>query len=151
MDSAQVPPEPARRLEEALSSMRWRVEGGRFTLLGFPEPPLTADLGALAPPAQLIVEADETTLLVPAEQAAEVLARHPQARTEEGLAWIRFEAAMGWEVVGFLALVSERLAAAGVPIGAVCGFSRDHLFIAEAHLEGARGVLADLFPEDRAG
>ena len=43
---------------------------------------------------------------------------------------------MGWELVGFLALVTGRLAAAGVPLGAVCGFQRDHLFVAERHPRG---------------
>ena len=66
---------------------------------------------------------------------------------ERGLVWIRFDAPMGWEVVGFLALVTGRLAEAGVPIGAVCSFSRDHLFVAESYLERTREVLGGLFPE----
>jgi hypothetical protein len=148
MDSSEVPREPAQGLDQALKTMRWRVEPGRFSLLGFAEPAVAADLTGLARPAQLILEEGETTLLVPSAQAAEVLARHPGAQVEQGLVWIRFEAAMGWEVVGFLALVSGRLAAAGIPIGAVCSYSRDHLFVAEAHLEAARAVLTELFPEE---
>ena len=54
---------------------------------------------------------------------------------------------MGWEVVGFLARVTGALAAAGVPLGAVCGFSRDHLFVAEAHLERALETLRGSFPQ----
>ena len=76
-----------------------------------------------------------------------LLARHPGAQVERGLVWIRFEAAMGWEVVGFLARVSGALSAAGVPIGAVCGYSRDSLFVAEAHLERTHEILLELFPE----
>ena len=59
---------------------------------------------------------------------------------------IRFRMAMDWELVGFLALVTGRLAEAGVPVGAVCGFSRDHLFVARPHLERAEDVLEALFP-----
>ena len=54
---------------------------------------------------------------------------------------------MNWDLVGFLALVAGKLAEAGVPIGAVCGFSRDHLFVAERFLERTRAVLTTLFPE----
>ena len=89
----------------------------------------------------------ETSLLVRAEHAADVEARHPDARCEKDLCWIRFETPMDWGLVGFLALVAGRLAEAGVPIGAVCGYSRDHLFVAEKHLAQTRSVLATLFPE----
>lgn len=139
--------EAARDLDEALASMRFVVEPGRFALLGFPEPPLAADYEALQPPAQLIREADETSLLVGDGELSAALARHPGAQVEAGLVWIRFEAAMGWEVVGFLARVSSALAEAGVPIGAVCGYSRDHIFVAEGYLERVRATLAELFPE----
>lgn len=142
-----VPPEPARALEDALSAMSFRVEPGRFVLAGFPEPPDPADLAMLGPPAQMIREADETSLLLAESGLPGLLARHPSARVERGLVWIRFDAPMGWEVVGFLALVTGRLASAGVPVGAVCGYSRDHLFVAESHLERTRAVLAGLFPE----
>lgn len=145
--SAQETRGAARTLEEALARMRFRVERGEFALLGFAEPPSAADLDALEPPAQLVVEAGETTLLVRAERLDGLLARHPHARVERELAWIRFEAAMGWEVVGFLARVCGALAAAGVPLGAVCGMSRDHLFVARAHLARAREVLARTMPE----
>lgn len=140
-------PEPAQDLDHAWAAMSWRFEPGRFALLGFQGPPTPEDLEALDPPAQLVLEDGETTLLLPAGRLSEVLARHPGSRVEEGLLWIRFEATMGWEVVGFLARVTGALAAAGVPLGAVCGFSRDHLFVAEAHRETARRVLDELFPK----
>ena len=59
--------------------------------------------------------------------------------------WVRFESAMDWEVVGFLARVTTALAEAGVPIGAVCGFSRDHLFVGARFEAVTRSVLAGLF------
>ncbi len=146
-----VPDPLIDRLDEALARMRFRVEPGRFVLLGFEEAPLAADLGVLEPPAQLVLEAGETSLLVREEFLAPLLARHPRARIERDLAWIRFEAPMGWELVGFLARVTGELARAGVPLGAVCGYSRDHLFVAGRHLAAARACLARMFPEDPAG
>ena len=76
----------------------------------------------------------------------ELRSRHPDAQVEGGLVWIRFRAAMGWEVVGFLAKVTGALADAGIPLGAVCGFSRDHLFVHERYLEKALVTLKVLFP-----
>ena len=149
-----VPAEPVRSLAEALSAMTFTVEPGRFGLVGFEEPPLPADLECLArPPAQVVRERDETTVLAPAEQAEAVLSRHPAARIERDLAWIRFDAPMAWDVVGFLAHVTGALARAGVPIGAVCGFRRDHLFVAGRHLETTVKTLERLLSngDPRAG
>jgi hypothetical protein len=145
----EFPNSPARDLEEALARMRFRLEGGRFWLLGFTEDPLPEDLAALTGSAagQLIREGGETTLLLCEQAARAAHGRHPGARVERDLVWIRFEAPMGWELVGFLARVTTHLAAAGVPLGAVCGYSRDHLFVAARHLERARAALAELFPE----
>ena len=139
--------------------MRWAIDEGPFCLVGLPgvgelaKGLEAADLAALAePPAQLVCEADETTLLVRESRLAGLLERHPDARVERGLFWVRFEMAMSWELVGFLARVCGALAAAGVPLGAVCGFSRDHLFIEHGHLAATRRVLDELFPgAGRAG
>ena len=139
--------DPARDLDEALARMRFVVEPGRFALVGFEGAADAVDLALLDPPAQLVRETDETSLLVGEAALPALLARRPAAQVERGLVWIRFEAAMGWEVVGFLARVTGALAAAGVPIGAVCGYSRDHLFVAESYLERVREVLLELFPE----
>ena len=142
-----MPQEPAKDLQDALARMRWRVEPGRFALLGFAEPPSAEDLASIGEgPGQIVREGGETTLLVPAERAAAALARHAGAALERDLCWIRFEVPMEWELVGFLALVTGRLAAEGVPLGAVCAYSRDHLFVAAPHLARAAAALERLFP-----
>ena len=135
-------------LDQALQAMRWEVLEGSFCLVGMEQSPAPEDLALIGEePAQLIREGGETTLLVRDEHARELLARHPGARALRDLCWIRFRLPMTWELVGFLALVTGRLAEAGVPLGAVCGFSRDHLFVARAHLQQALEVLDGLFPE----
>ncbi|MDP6539885.1 MAG: hypothetical protein QF903_06670 [Planctomycetota bacterium] len=143
---------PAADLEQALARMTFRVEPGRFSLVGFDGAPAAEDLAHLGDgPGQLVLEDGQTTLLVRAEEADAVLARRPGARVERGLCWIRFDAPMGWEVVGFLALVCARLAEAGIPLGCVCGFDRDHLFVAEGHRARAVEVLAGLFAQTDGG
>ncbi len=137
---------PAADLEEALARMTFRVDPGRYCLVGFEGAPVPEDLAHLAvAPGQLVREADVTTLLVRSEELDALLARRPGARVERDLCWIRFDAPMGWEVVGFLAAVCERLARAGIPLGCICGFDRDHLFVAEGHLARAVQVLGELF------
>ena len=149
-ETSQDAREARTDLERIRSVMRWEVLDLELALVGFDGPPEQADLALLGEePGQVIREGGETTLLVRAERVAEVLARHPLARVQRELAWIRFLAPMGWEVVGFLALVTEGLSRAGVPLGAVCGYSRDHLFIARPHLARASQVLSELFPVDR--
>jgi hypothetical protein len=130
--------------------MRVAVEPGRFALLGFPEPPGPADLAALAGagPAWCLREGGETSLLVAAEGLAAARARHPRAAVEAPLVWIRFELALAWDLVGFLARVTEALARAGVPIGAVSGHSRDSVFVHEAHVGRAKEALRALFSSE---
>ena len=132
--------------------MRWRVEPAPFALAGFAAPPTERDLACLAdPPAQVVREGGETTVLARLAFVEALLARHPGARCERPLAWIRFELPMAWELVGFLARVTGALAAAGVPLGAVCGYSRDHLFVPEAHLPAARAALTRQFGAESPG
>lgn len=134
-------------LEDAWRHMRWGVEPGRFVLGGFTGAPTAADFALLGEgPGQITREGGETSLLLSADSLPALRAAHPEIAIEGPLVWVRFEAPMGWEVVGFLARVTTALAAAGIPLGAVCGFSRDHLFVSEVHLDGTRAVLGELFP-----
>jgi len=129
--------------------MSWSLDPERFALVGFPEEPCDQDLELLTAegPCQLIREGGESTMLVKIGALAGVRARHQLARVQAPLVWIRFELGMDWELVGFLAHVSSALGARGVPLGAVCGYSRDHLFVAERFLSTTLEVLAELFPE----
>lgn len=127
--------------------MRWAIDEGPFWLVGFDEAPRAADLEALAkPPGQLVREVGETTLLVRAAAGESILERHPEARVERDLFWVRFESPMSWEVVGFLAHVTSELARRGIPLGAISGFSRDHLFIAGSYRVMVEQALSELFP-----
>lgn len=142
-------PQPAaEHLDEAWRRMSFEVLEGRFVLAGFEQAPRAADLEALGEgPGQLIREGGETSLLIAADGLQALRERHPNARLERDLVWIRFRAPMSWDVVGFLARVTSELAKAGVPLGAVCGFSRDHLFVHESFLEDTTSVLSALFEQ----
>ena len=139
---------PTRSLREALSRMTWRPEPGLFALVGFEGGPRVEDLALLGrAPSQVIREAEGTTLLIHEDAVDGVLSRHSGVKLERSLVWIRFSASMDWELVGFLAYVTKALADAGVPVGCVCSFDRDHLFVAEAYYKRTAEVLNALFPE----
>ncbi|HTE06117.1 MAG TPA: ACT domain-containing protein [Planctomycetota bacterium] len=71
-------------------------------------------------------------------------------RCERDWAAITLDADMAWDVSGVLAAVSGALAAAGIPIGAVTAFSRDHVLVPRARLPDALAALAGLCGEVRA-
>lgn len=128
--------------------MSFAVQGGRYALCGFAEAPVEGDWAALArPPCMFVRERGETTLLLFENEVAALLERHPSAKVKRGFVWIRFEAPMTFDVVGFLAHVTGELARAGIPLGVVCSFSRDHLFISERFLPKVKAILARSFPE----
>jgi hypothetical protein len=90
---------------------------------------------------QYILEPDILTLLIDQASWARLGPRYPEAKVEGPLAVFTFTLAMDWEVVGFLAAVTGLLARSGIPLGAVCGYYRDHLFIATAYADQAERIL----------
>ncbi|WP_375418872.1 ACT domain-containing protein [uncultured Hymenobacter sp.] len=51
------------------------------------------------------------------------------------------------EAVGFLARISTRLAAHGLPVNAVAGYYHDHLFVPTGRAEEALALLEELLKE----
>lgn len=92
-------------------------------------------------PFMLLRDTHETTLLV--EEDDWLTMRHAtrDARVERGFRLVTLDIELAWNVVGFLARVTEILAAAGVCVGALSAFSRDHLLIKQDDLATALRVL----------
>jgi hypothetical protein len=63
------------------------------------------------------------------------------ARVETGFRLVTLGVELGWDVVGFMALVTRILAEAGVPVGALSAFSRDHLLVKQEDLGRALRAL----------
>ena len=89
----------------------------------------------------LLSDAFEVTLLVEAEDWARMRHAVRDARVESGFRLVTLDVELGWDVVGFLARVTEILAAEGVPVGALAAFSRDHLLIKQDDLGRALRAL----------
>jgi hypothetical protein len=89
----------------------------------------------------LLQDPFEVTLLV--EESEWRAMRHAarDARVEAGFRLVTLGVELGWDVVGFLAHVTRILADAGVSVGALSAFSRDHLLIKQEDLGKALRVL----------
>jgi hypothetical protein len=85
----------------------------------------------------------EVTLLV--EESDWRAMRHAarDAKFEADFRLVTLDVELGWDVVGFLAHVTKILAEAGVPVGALSAFSRDHLLIKQVDLGKALRVLGE--------
>lgn len=83
----------------------------------------------------------EVTLLL--EESDWRAMRHAarEARVEANYRLVTLDIELPWDVVGFLARVTEILAAAGVSVGALTAFSRDHLLIRQDDLPRALKAL----------
>ncbi|HYX42304.1 MAG TPA: ACT domain-containing protein [Pyrinomonadaceae bacterium] len=104
------------------------------------QPELSPRAGA---PFMLLRDKYEVTLLL--EEADWQTMRHAvrDARVETGFRLITLDIELGWQTVGYLALVTELLARAGISVGALSAFSRDHLLIKQDDLGAALRVLGE--------
>lgn len=80
----------------------------------------------------------ETTVLCTETALA---ALEPPLASEPGWRRITFPGPLPWQLVGFLADVAGRLAAARIPLAAMAGFTTDHILVRDAHAELAMSVL----------
>jgi hypothetical protein len=95
-----------------------------------------------APFIQLIAEPDVLTLLLPQSDWRVLKPAFPHARVQTPFRVISFDLDLPDDLVGFLAVASRALAEAGVPILAICGYSKDHILVREEHLDRALAALA---------
>ena len=132
-------------IEEILAHTELIIRPGEFVLVGL-EPDervrLESDLTSIKSDFfQYIIEPDVLTLLLDSNDWAHLSYHYPQANVEGPFRIFTFSVAMDWEVVGFLATVTGLLAQAGISLGAVCGYYRDHVFISVEHAARAEEVL----------
>lgn len=150
---SEEPVAVVKELAEAMVRMHFKVLPGRFTLLALPKEALQEACALVgrngSSLGQVIVEEDVVTVLLPEAEAATLVKSYPNARAEEGMRLITFTVPMDWSVVGFLSRVAGILSRNGIPIGAVCGFYRDHLVVPEKYLAKAKAALDDEIPEEK--
>ena len=136
-------------VEDLLRAARVHVSPETFYLIGLRhedwrrllENPELSPRGAA--PFMVLKDEHEVTLLL--DEVDWRTARHAarDARVEGGFRLLTFDIELDWNVVGFLARVTEILSEANVSVGALSAFSRDHLLIKQDDLGTALRVLGE--------
>jgi hypothetical protein len=92
-------------------------------------------------PFMLLRDEHEVTLLLDETDWRTMRHAVRDARVETEFRLLTFDIELDWNVVGFLARVTEILSGAGISCGALSAFSRDHLLIKQDDLGNALRVL----------
>ena len=100
---------------------------------------------AMAGYTAFVADSAESTLVAP-DEAFEDL--DPPEAIERGWRRITFAGPLPWEMIGFLADVAGRLAAARIPFTSMSGFTTDHVLVRAAQAEVAVTVLRGEQPPD---
>jgi hypothetical protein len=85
----------------------------------------------------------EVTLLLEETDYQRIRHLVRDAKIERGFRLVTFDIELPWNVVGYLARVTEILAASGISVGALSSFSRDHLLVKQDDLGRALRVLSE--------
>ena len=145
LNSQFTTPMTDSRISILLRQARWQARPERFVLAALDpnERVVIARLiaGVTAPFMQLIAEPDLLTLVLPKSDWRSLKPAFPHARVQEPFRVISFDLDLPNDLVGFLAVASRALAEAGVPILAICGYTKDHILVREEHLERALVAL----------
>jgi hypothetical protein len=91
----------------------------------------------------LLRDGREVTLLLEEEDWRTMRHAARDARIEGGFRLLTLDVELDWNVVGYLARVTQLLAAANISVGALSAFSRDHLLIKQDDLGKALRVLGE--------
>ena len=138
--SPSNPAELLRRTKVEVAPERFVVVGLRHEdwrrLLENPELSPRADSHFM-----LLRDKFEVTLLLEDEDWARMRHAARDARVEKDFRLVTLNVELPWDVVGYLARVTEILAAAGISVGALTAFSRDHLLIKQDDLGRALRAL----------
>jgi hypothetical protein len=85
----------------------------------------------------------EVTLLLEEDDWRSMRHAARDAKVEGGFRLVTLDIELPWNVTGFLARVTELLAASEIPVGALSSFSRDHLLIKQDDLGKALRILGE--------
>ena len=138
-----------KTVSDLLSETRIEVLPSTFVLLGLTQQNWTRLLEnpELSPrpesPFLIFRDGREATLLLEENDWQRIRHIVRDARIERGFRLVTLDIELPWNVVGYLARVTEILAASGIPVGALSSFSRDHLLIKQDDLGRALRVLSE--------
>lgn len=136
-------------ITELLHQARIEVAPATFVLIGLrhedwarllENPELSPRADA---PFMLLKDTHEVTLLLDEEDWRTMRHAVREARVEGDFRLLTFDLELDWKMVGFLAHVTRILADAGISVGALSAFSRDHLLVKQDDLGAALRALGE--------
>lgn len=95
----------------------------------------------------ILQDAHEISLLVDEIDWQKMRFALREAKFEGNFRLFTLNIELGWNVIGYLALVTKILAEAEIPVGAISAFSRDHLLIKQEDLPKALLAFRDYVEE----
>lgn len=136
-------------LAQVLAGTELYSDGHDYRLLRLPAQAITLAAGVMAESGMAfcaaIADKDEMSLLLRDDVLQEFSRRLRAAEVSEQVyRQITFEALLEPSLVGFIATISQALAAADIPILAYAAYSRDHIFLPSAQFDAAMGTLKAL-------
>jgi uncharacterized protein len=141
-------PRSNEQLRAVLAQVRWHVRPERFVVAGLePRERLLALRllpGIVGSFWQFVVEPDTLTLIVAENEWRAMSPGFPHAHIVRHYRAVSFDLDLPADLVGFLAAISGALADAGVPLLAICGYTKDHLLVREQYLGQALGAIEAL-------
>ena len=138
-----------RTIDDLLRETKVEVSPATFALIGISHqdwsrllenPELSPRVDAVF---MILRDDKQVTLLIEEEDWQRIRHALRDAKVERGFRLLTFDLELPWNVVGYLARVTEILAAAGISVGALSSFSRDHLLIKQDQLGNALRVLGE--------
>lgn len=142
-------PSAEKTVYDLLRDTRIEVVPATFVIVGLSQQNWTRLLEnpELSPgaesPFMIFRDGREVTLLLEDDDWQRIRHIVRDAKVERGFRLVTLDIELPWNVVGYLARVTEILAASGIPVGALSSFSRDHLLIKQDDLGGALGILSE--------
>jgi hypothetical protein len=94
-------------------------------------------------PFMIMRDAHEVTMVIEEDDWRRIRHAVRDARSEAGYRLVTLDIQLPWTTVGYLARVTEILAAENISVGALSSFSRDHLLIKQQDLGKALRVLGE--------
>jgi hypothetical protein len=127
---------PIRDLAVLLANMQPILRDGEFVFCSIPNnSPIPADLT----PVLIFVESEGTTLIVPLDQAQ---GSGTEYTFRSRMITLGVNSAL--DAVGFLAVITKHLAAAGISVNAISAYHHDHIFVPSSRANEAMQVLSSI-------
>jgi uncharacterized protein len=144
-----VAPNSEKTVPDLLRETRLEVAPATYILVGLSHKEWTRVLEnpELSPrsdsPFVVFYDGREVSLLLEDDDWQRIRHVARDARFQPGFRLVTLDIELPWNVVGYLARVTDILAANGIPVGALSSFSRDHLLIKQDDLAKSLRVLSE--------